>query len=231
MIRSPNRLHKAIDIASDEARPLAVRLIAYRMAIRCIWGIRCLGLVTYRQKLAELKRAGPFTNSAQRAVRDQDRQQAQATWSAMVETGGWLARASASIDELIPFDQLCDILAVNPVHRAEAREVAEQFRHTIDGLLWSGGVFEDSAHHRSGRRTRWDAGPFSVAMNFAMNDFMLNNPDAVPDPFAPGGPFYGAPRQEMAPDGTVQIRRPALTVHSQDGSIRTVERKPEVIGE
>ncbi|HHH9444424.1 hypothetical protein N5C90_31030, partial [Pseudomonas aeruginosa] len=29
--------------------------------------------------------------------------------------------------------------------------------------------------------------------------------------------------------GTVQIRRPALTVHSQDGSIRTVERKEEVV--
>ncbi|MDQ4280867.1 hypothetical protein RBT94_31165, partial [Pseudomonas aeruginosa] len=36
-------------------------------------------------------------------------------------------------------------------------------------------------------------------------------------------------RQEMAPNGTVQIRRPALTVLSQDGSIRTVERKPEVV--
>lgn len=228
MIRSPKRLHKAIDIACDDSRSIAVRLIAYRMAVRCIWGIRGLGRVTYAQQMAKLKRGLPFTADALKAVQDQDRQQAQATWKAMVETGGWLARASASIDELIPFDQLCDILAVNPVHRTEAREVAEQFRHAIDGLLWSGGVFEDSAHHRSGRRTRWDAGPFSVAMNFAMNDFMLNNPDAVPDPFAPGGPFYGAPLRYQTDDGTTFIQRPGLTVHRADGSTRMIERKPEV---
>ncbi|MEZ1724429.1 hypothetical protein QVM05_33235, partial [Pseudomonas aeruginosa] len=70
-------------------------------------------------------------------------------------------------------------------------------------------------------------GPLTAAVQNMFQKFLLENPSVIPDPFAPGGPFYGAPRQEMAPDGTVQIRRPALTVHSLDGSTRTVERKPE----
>ncbi len=133
------------------------------------------------------------------------------------------------IEQALSFDDLCDLLGVNHAHRAEAAEVCAGDAGVVGGLLWIGGEFEDSADHKSGRSNRGNTGPLTAAVQNMYQKFLLENPSAIPDPFAPGGPFYGAPRQEMAPDGTVQIRRPALTVHSQDGSIRTVERKAEVV--
>ncbi|HGM8285476.1 TPA: hypothetical protein ACKQHC_004728 [Pseudomonas aeruginosa] len=222
-------LHRLIDIYADSRRNLRVRLAALRMFVRAVCADRNTSFAEYRQVCRRLLKGMPFTEQALEREREAYRERTRAARQAMEESGAWLIGSSAMIEQALSFDDLCDLLGVNHAHRAEAAEVCAGDAGVVGGLLWIGGEFEDSADHKSGRSNRGNTGPLTAAVQNMFQKFLLENPSAIPDPFAPGGPFYGAPRQEMAPDGTVQIRRPALTVHSQDGSIRTVERKAEVV--
>lgn len=47
--------------------------------------------------------------------------------------------------------------------------------------------------------------------------------EQLPDPLASGGPLYGSTVQALNPDGSVTIKRPALTVHDSNGA-RVVKR-------
>ncbi|WP_458289566.1 hypothetical protein [Klebsiella pneumoniae] len=85
-----------------------------------------------------------------------------------------------------------------------ARRLTRAEMNHLRRLLWIGGEFEDSADHKSGRSNRGNTGPLTAAVQNLFQRFLVENPSAIPDPFAPGGPFYGVPRQEMAPNGTVQ---------------------------
>lgn len=48
-------------------------------------------------------------------------------------------------------------------------------------------------------------------------------PEQLPDPFAPGSPLYGNPVRVLNPDASVTRKRPALTVHDSSGA-RVVKR-------
>ncbi|ASM87249.1 hypothetical protein ACV349_02435 [Pseudomonas aeruginosa] len=220
-------MHRLIDLGVDSSRNLRVRIAALRMFIRAVHADRDASFAEHRQKWRRLLKGMPFTEQALERERMAYRERARVAAQAMEECGAWLIGNSAMIEQALSFDDLCDLLGVNHAHRAEAAEVCAGDAGIVGGLLWIGGEFEDSADHKSGRSNRGNTGPLTAAVHNLFQKFLLENPSAIPDPFAPDGPFYGAPRQETASDGTVQIRRPALTVHSQDGSIRTVERKPE----
>lgn len=56
---------------------------------------------------------------------------------------------------------------------------------------------------------------------------LIDKPGCLPDPFAPGGPFYGVPVYYPQPDGTMARQSAPLTVHDAKGS-RVVKRKIEV---
>ncbi|HGM5020796.1 TPA: hypothetical protein ACKPYW_005273 [Pseudomonas aeruginosa] len=222
-------MHRLIDLSVDSSRNLRVRIAALRMFIRAVHADHDASFAEHRQKWRRLLKGMPFTEQALERERMAYRERARVAAQAMEECGAWLIGNSAMIEQALSFDDLCDLLGVNHAHRAEAAEDCAGDAGIVGGLLWIGGEFEDSANHKSGRSNRGVTGPLTAAVQNLFQKFLLENPSVIPDPFAPGGPFYGAPRQEMAPDGTVQIRRPALTVHSQDGSIRTVERKAEVV--
>ncbi|HBP1809257.1 hypothetical protein K9P43_19840 [Pseudomonas aeruginosa] len=177
------------------------------------------------RKIKEARKGLPFTRARLEQAKEFRKTSSGYHEKAQATLGAWLLQAERWIEREIGVDRICDALGVNPVHRAaiQGGKPGQMLNHIafVEGL-------EDSSSAFSGRREAdLKDGPLFNCIIAEMLRFAEDNPEALPDPFAPGGPFYGVPRQEMAPNGTVQIRRPALTVHSQDGSIRTVERKPE----
>lgn len=131
--------------------------------------------------------------------------------------GVLLLRDPAGDAAALGFGELCDLLNVNTVEREQARrDGATSFRDVafIHAL-------EDSASRRG---EDCKSGPLFEAYRAAMMEFIRTAPaEQLPDPFAPGGPLYGCPVRELNPDGSVTIKRPALTVHDSSGA-RVVKR-------
>lgn len=120
--------------------------------------------------------------------------------------------------ESLGFEALADLLNINRADRERARR--EGWRTLAE--LVAIHALENSSERRKGERG--GASPLFEACNLAMMQFIIEAPDnLLPDPFAPGGPFYGSPVRVMKPDGTVTSKRPALVVHDADGS-RVVDR-------
>ncbi len=140
----------------------------------------------------------------------------------------WMLRADDYLTSVYGMETILDVLAVNQVHRTEAAEYAADARSTLSGIAFVAGL-EDSASVRSGRNTAdHKDGPLFNAYMRQFEQVMLDNPGALPDPFAPGGPFYGVPTYYQQPDGTMARKSASLTVHDADGSSRVVERKIEI---
>lgn len=139
--------------------------------------------------------------------------------------GKWLMGAeSLRLFSDLSYSDLCDCLGINPVHRVDLDPAPKPGRRLWDLCFVHG--LEDSAASMSGRRQSDSKdGP----LFHCLLTIMIDNMDKMPDPFAPGGPFYGVPTRRLYQDGTQTIQRPALVVHSNDGSSRTIERAPEVV--
>ncbi|MGC6801832.1 hypothetical protein ACP0J5_31175, partial [Pseudomonas aeruginosa] len=64
---------------------------------------------------------------------------------------------------------------------------------------------EDSSNAFSGRREAdLKDGPLFNCIIAEMLRFAEENPEALPDPFAPGGPLYGVPQTVIRNDGTIE---------------------------
>jgi hypothetical protein len=140
----------------------------------------------------------------------------------LIAYGQFLREHHRAIEDELGWDGLCDVLCVNPVHRAEAYEHDKG----LFGLTWIGGHFEDSATVYE--NVLAGSGPITKAVSSALLDWMMKNSDKLPDPMAPGGPLYGLPTYYQQPDGSMARKSAALTVHHPDGSSRVVDRKIEI---
>jgi len=141
-----------------------------------------------RRQAGKLKAFLPFTRQAiaELEVRAQEHQEAirSGAWSALAGFGQSLMFDREGLAQALGFDQMCDLLGVNPVHRDRA---------STDGDISLRGVaflsqLEDSADRKS---DEWGAGgPLYRACHAAMIRFIRECPeDQLPDPFAPGAPF------------------------------------------
>lgn len=196
------------------ARRVLRRICAYREAIH-------EERRELRRKANQLRRHLPFTKlaveSLEQQAQDYGTEQLAATRPVLLAYGGDLIRDHSGYMQALGFDAVCDLLNVNTVEREQAR------RDGVDDL--SGLIFihnlEDSASHRGEDFKR---GPLFEACFAAMAEFIRTAPEgSLPDPFAPGGPLYGAPVRMVQPDGTITTKRPDLTVHDANGS-RVVKR-------
>lgn len=197
------------------------RLIAMRRALRHVLACDEDVLQVLRAQIRALKRQLPFSKSKLASVEALLKECREHNRALVLDFGKSLRDHHQAIEQSMTYDELCDVLCVNPVHRVEAAEAEKG----LFGITWIGGQFEDSATHYGSDDT--GQGPITRAISAAMTDWMIKNKDKLPDPFAPGGPFYGAPVYYPQPDGTMARQSARLTVHDAQGS-RVVKRKIEV---
>lgn len=222
---SLKRYAQCVAIANDEGRDLRVRILALRMAMRV-----CSALGTMRglemAQARRMLRARRFTTHRLATLENAYREFRDFLKESLEHSGRWLIASGPALEDL-GFSTLCDLLSVNPVHRAQIKGQIDDHgdADTLIGyLLWDGGCYEDSAEHLSGRRKRWSTGPLTRAKTAAFHRALLDHPHILKQAFAPGGPLYGVPSYTMQPDGSMKRNAPALVVHSSDGGQRIVER-------
>lgn len=198
------------------------RLIVTRRVLREVLSRDDREKSILRAAIRQLKRRLPFSGSRLKEVEQLLSDCRKANRELLIGYGQVLRDYHHSLEASMTFDELCDVMCVNKVHRQEVAEIEKG----LFAITWIGGQFEDSATH-FGKDGIFGAGPVTRAIGAALQDWMLNNMDKLPDPFAPGGPFHGVPSYHLQPDGTMARKSASLVVHSPDGTSRVIERKVE----
>lgn len=218
MIMKPEHFDRLAN-KSVQVLSFRTRLIVTRRLLREVLAQDEREKTILRMAIRQLKRKLPFTKSklieAEQLLSDCRK----ANRKILTSYGQMLRDSHYAFEDDLGWEGICDVLCVNAVHRNEAGAHDKG----LFGITWIGGQFEDSSTHYGSDVT--GGGPITRAIGAAMQDWMLNNMDKLPDPFAPGGPFYGLPLYTQQSDGTMVMNTPAVTVHSADGS-KVVASKP-----
>lgn len=141
-----------------------------------------------RRQAGKLRQFLPFTQQQADALDSQAKEHKaellESTRLALVAFGGWLLHDADGIAAALGFEQLADLLSINPAHREQARRDGGE---TLQGLVYIARM-EDSA---TGHNEEWGAGgPLFEACLATMMDFIRTCPEhLLPDPFAPGEVF------------------------------------------
>lgn len=221
MRMKPEHFDRLVELSCREGLPLRTYLIMMRRALRHVIAEDDRERLDASKGMRAFKRNLPWSQSAMDKYAEACRALQQHNHELIVMYGRYLRDSHLELEAEIGWDGLCDVLCVNPAHRAEAAEADKG----LFGITWIGGQFEDSATHYGSEDT--GKGPITRAISAAMTTWMINNMDKLPDPFAPGGPFYGVPTYHPQPDGSMARQSAPLVVHDTQGS-RIVTRKIEV---
>ena len=141
-----------------------------------------------RRQAGKLRQFLPLTAQQvadlERQAREHRAEQLEGTRQVLVAFGAVLLRDPDDIAGALGFDQLADLLSINPAHREQARKDGGE---SLAGLV-SAARAEESATHYG---TTWGTGgPLYRACQAAVIEFIQTCPaDQLPDPFAPGAPF------------------------------------------
>lgn len=141
-----------------------------------------------RRQASQLRRHLPFT-----ALAVADLEQQAGTHQAdrltglrrvLVAYGQVIVHDRDGIAQALGFDQLADLLSINPAHRDQARRDGGE---TLQGLAYIARMEDSSA----GYGDAWgQGGPLYEACHAAVLEFVRTCPEhLLPDPFAPGAPF------------------------------------------
>ena len=149
-----------------------------------------------RRQAGKLKAFLPFTRQAIAELEGRAREHQEATrsgaWGALAGFGQSVMFDREGLAQALGFDQMCDLLGVNPVHRQQTSANSDT---SLRGVAYISRL-EDSADRKS---DEWGAGgPLYQACHAAMIRFIRECPeDQLPDPFAPGASF--GPKLPPAP--------------------------------
>ena len=145
-----------------------------------------------RRQARKLRQFLPFTAQAVADLEQQASEYQADTLAAsrrvLIAYGQMIIHDRDGIAAALGFDQLADLLSINPIHREQARIDGGE---TLQGLAFVARM-EDSADRQS---EAWgDGGPLFEACMAAMTKFIKECPEhLLPDPFAAGEVFGPTP--------------------------------------
>lgn len=175
-----------------------------------------------RRQAGKLRQFEPFTqqqaDTLEQEARDHRASELESLRAALLGYGRLILNDPDGTAEALGFDTLADLLNINRVDQEQARREGWRSLSELVAIY----ALENSAERRKGERGA--ASPLYQACKLAMMQLIIEAPaELLPDPFAPGGPFYGSTVRVMKPDGSMATKRPALVVHDAEGS-RVIER-------
>lgn len=188
---TPSLITRLCNIALKPGVSAATQLITTRRICRAI--ADQLDVIrserrALRRQAGKLKAFLPFTRQAIAELEQRAQEHQEATrcgaWSALAGFGQSLMFDREGLAQALGFDRMCDLLAVNPVHRQQASADGDT---SLRGVAYLSRL-EDSSDCKS---DEWGAGgPLYRACHASMIQFIKECPEhLLPDPFAPGAPF------------------------------------------
>lgn len=208
-------------------RFIALRMLASagRQNLEMVWD----EIRTIRRFMKKIDAESPFNSArlfaanAELARLEGQRDQAK---DIECKIGRLIIDTGRELDALLSFDQMCDLLEVNQMERAEIAQC--EFTDKRDFMtITSVFGYEHSAMHRGEHRM---SGAVYWAIQKEVMRVMFDTPEGreasdrmSKELFNPGGMFHGVPTYYRQSDGTFVRKSADLTVHDADGS-HVVER-------
>ncbi len=169
-----SQIRALANIADKPGASVSAQLIATRRICRLFCHERATihqERRALRRKAAKLKAFLPFTAAAVAELEQQasDHLALEGMNRALIGIGRAVILQSASTTAALGFDRLCDLLSVNPAHRAQAIRDGDTGLHELVFIA----CLEDSA---TGHGAAWgNGGPLYQACLLAMADFIRNS--------------------------------------------------------
>ncbi|MEA9994284.1 hypothetical protein QN382_19020 [Pseudomonas sp. 10B1] len=227
MRMKPEHLTRLCSLMDAPHLSLRSQFILVRRIVRNIHAERQLTRAHFAAEVKKAEAGLPFTQNTVTKIKETQDRARKSIKARLSDIGTWLYQNDQALTARYGFDGICDLLEVNPVHRAEVIEYAEDMGRAVSAIAFVSG-YEESASQQSGRRPADSKeGPLFFVFLEMMMKAMSENRASMPDPFAPGAPLHGLPTYHKQPDGTLARKSASLVVHSPDGSSRVVERKLE----
>ena len=129
---------------------LRSRLILARRLARYAWTERSLSCGHANSEIRKAEAGLPVTKGQLAKIRQSQKEAAQLHRKTLADIGTWLCQNEEALTEQYGFEGICDVLEVNPVHRAEVIEGAKDRRRGISAIAFISAL-EDSASVQSGQ--------------------------------------------------------------------------------
>lgn len=118
----------------------------------------------FDSEIKEAKAGLPSTAKALKMIRGLRHQAQDEHQQIACVVGRWLFENDALLTTMYGFEGICELLEVNPVHRAEVVQYAGDMDRAIFAVAFESGL-EDSASRQSGRHPAdWKEGPLYQAL-------------------------------------------------------------------
>ena len=142
---------------SPRSRLIVARRVARYICTERLLSGGCTGIGKTNTSL-------PFTKGQLAKINQIQNEASQLQRKMLLDIGTWLCQNEEILTEQYGFHGICDVLEVNPVHRAEVSEWAKDTKHGISAIAFISAL-EDSASVQSGRRpVEWKDGPLYQAL-------------------------------------------------------------------
>lgn len=146
---------------------LRSRLILARRLARYACTERSLSRGHANSEIREAEAGLPLTKGQLAKIRQSQKEAHRTT---LVDIGTWLCQHEEALTEQYGFEGICDVLEVNPVHRAEVIEGAKDMRRSISAIAFIAAL-EDSANVKSGQHpAECKDGPLYQALREKMKE-------------------------------------------------------------
>ena len=140
------------------------QLILVRRMARHLNSERELSSSYFKAEVRKAKAELPFTKRRLAKIKEVQGKSLKAFKSGLSDIGAWLYLNDAALTARYGFEAICDLLEVNPVHRAEVIRYAKDMTRAIAAAAFDSGL-EESASSQSGRYTAdWKDGPLYQAI-------------------------------------------------------------------
>jgi hypothetical protein len=149
-----------------------------------------------RRQARKLLEHLPFTReqatTMERQAREHCAEQLEGIRMVLVAFGRLLLRDPDDIAAALGFDQVADLMGINPAHRERARREGGE---TLGGLVLIAKAEESATYHAA---AMFHGGPLFRACQAAVFEFIRTAPPGLlPDPFQPGGLFGARQRTPL----------------------------------
>lgn len=143
---------------------LRSQLILVRRMARHLNTERELTNSDFKAEARKAKAEHPFTKRRMAKIKEAQGKSLEASESGLIDIGAWLYKNDEALTAHYGFEGICDLLEVNPVHRAEVIKYAKNMTKALAAIAFDSGL-EESASRQSGRQTAdWKDGPLYQAI-------------------------------------------------------------------
>lgn len=118
-----------------------------------------LQISLFKDEVRKAKAGLPSTKRRLAKIKELGGKSLKAFKSGLSDIGAWIYKNDEALTAHYGFEGICDLLEVNPVHRAEVINYAKDMTRAINAIAFDSGL-EDSASQQSGKNPKdWKEGP------------------------------------------------------------------------